>query len=361
MSAQQRRSACIRPRKGFTLVELLVVIAIIGLLVALLLPAVQAARESARRTECTSNLKNLALGCLNYESSKRTFPAGASYVGTPQRGIDGFSWQVSVLSYVEDAAVAQAISTAVDERNRTTPAEPLHAYDDTLRPINEHPSSVFHCPSDGEVVDNLASHVGMQASSYTAVTGSAASRALDNDSLPTTEPNREYLMGGYGAVNADGVMYVAARTQARQIIDGLSKTFLLGERWYQLRAWTVGAFWIDEPPKYDAQGRPIPPSRPVANSGVAAAKNVDADYPPNADLNKVGYFATHEDDHRPGPYPGPPTPMDMLFNDLLFGSFHPGGTNFAYADGHVDFIQDSVDPQTYVAAASRDGGEVAVE
>lgn len=339
------------------MVELLVVIAIIGVLVALLLPAIQAARESARRSECTSNLKNLALGCLDYESSKRAFPAGASYVGRPKRGIDGFSWQVSVLSYVEDAAVAQAINAAVDERNRTTPADPLHAYDETLRPINENPSGVLLCPSDGEVVDNLASHVGMQASSYAAVAGSAASRALDSDALPKTEPNRDYLMGEYGAVNTDGVMYVAARTQARQIVDGLSKTFLLGERWYQLRAWTVGAFWFDEPPTYDAQGRPIPPSRPVANSGVSAAKNVDADYPPNADLNQVGYFATHEDDHRPGPYPGPPTPKDMLFNDLLFGSFHTGGTNFAYADGHVEFVHDDVDPQVYVAAASRNGGE----
>jgi prepilin-type N-terminal cleavage/methylation domain-containing protein/prepilin-type processing-associated H-X9-DG protein len=343
--------------RGFTLVELLVVIAIIGLLVALLLPAIQAARESARRNECTSNLKNLALGCLNYESTQRRYPAGASYVGKPQRGIDGFSWQVSVLPYVEETAVADTIDAAVKERERTAPAEPMHAYDDTLRPVNEGSSAVFTCPSDGEAIDNLSSHVGMQASSYAAVAGSAASRALDNDALPQTESNHDYLMGEYGAVNADGVMYVAAQTQARQIVDGLSKTFLLGERWYQLRAWTVGAFWIDEPETFDAQGRPIPPSRPVANSGISAAKNVDADYPPNADLNKVGYFATHEDDHRPGPYPGPPTPKDMLFNDLLFGSFHSGGTNFAFADGRVEFVHDDVDPLVYVAAASRDGGE----
>jgi prepilin-type N-terminal cleavage/methylation domain-containing protein/prepilin-type processing-associated H-X9-DG protein len=361
MSIQARYSLDARRRIGFTLVELLVVIAIIGLLVALLLPAVQAARESARRSECTSNLKNLALGCLNHETSQRAFPAGASYVGKPQRGIDGFSWQVSLLSYVEEAAAAQAIDAAVDERNRTTPAEPMHAYDDTLRPVNENPSGVFQCPSDGEVVDNLASHAGLKASSYAAVTGSAASRAQDSDVLPTTQPNQDYLMGEFGAVNADGIMYVAARTQARRIVDGLSKTLLIGERWYQLRAWTVGAFWFDAPATYDALGRPIPPSRPVANSGVAAAKNVDADYPPNANLEKVGYFATHEDDHRPGAYPGAPTPKDMVFNDLMFGSFHSGGTNFAYADGRVEFIHDDVDPQVYVAAASRHGGETVAE
>jgi prepilin-type N-terminal cleavage/methylation domain-containing protein/prepilin-type processing-associated H-X9-DG protein len=347
-----------RLRNGFTLVELLVVIAIIGLLVALLLPAIQAARGAARRNECTSHLKNLAIGCLNHESSKRVFPPGASYVGKSQRGIDGFSWHVTLLGFIEEAAVAQTIDAAVKERARTTPADPLHAYDETLRPVNEQTSKVFQCPSDGEAIDNLATHEGMVASNYAAVAGSAHSRAEDSDTLPATQQNGQYLMSEYGAVNADGVMYVAAKTQARQIVDGLSKTFLLGERWYQLRAWTCGAFWFDGTPQVDAQGRPIPPARPVANTGMAATKNVDADYPPNASLESVGYFATHEEGHRPGPYPGPPTPKSMLFNDLLFGSFHSGGTNFAFADGHVEFIADGIEPQLYVAMASRDGGEV---
>lgn len=361
MSLKLRGSYVARLRNGFTLVELLVVIAIIGLLVALLLPAVQAARGAARRNECTSHLKNLAVGCLNHESTKRVFPPGASYVGKPQKGIDGFSWHVSLLGFVEESAVAQVIDAAVKERARTTPTDPLHAYDDTLRPVNERTSKVFQCPSDGEAVDNLTVHAGMVASSYAAVAGSAASRAEDSDSLPTTQPNGDYLMGEFGAVNADGIMYVTARTQARQIVDGLSKTLLLGERWYQLRAWTCGAFWFDGTPQYDAQGRPIPPTRPVANTGMAATKNVDADYPPNADLNAVGYFATHEDEHRPGAFPGPPTPKTMMFNDLLFGSFHAGGTNFAFADGHVEFVADGIEPAVYVAMASRDGGEIVRE
>ncbi len=74
MNTPARCSVRTRPRNGFTLVELLVVIAIIGVLVALLLPTIQAARESARRSECTSNLKNLALGCLNYEASQTSIP-----------------------------------------------------------------------------------------------------------------------------------------------------------------------------------------------------------------------------------------------------------------------------------------------
>lgn len=356
----ERCTLCVaHPRKGFTLVELLVVIAIIGVLVGLLLPAIQAARESARRNECTSNLKNLALGCLNHESAKRVFPAGANYVGKPQRGIDGFGWQVSLLAFVEESAVAQTISAAVAERDRTTPAEPLHAYDEALRGVNESASPVLECPTDGDAVDDRPAHAGLRASSYAAVTGSAASRALDVDVLPDVAPNRDYLIGECGAVNADGIMYVAARTSARQIIDGLSKTLLLGERWYQLRAWTVGAYWVDGAPTYDAQGRPVPPARPMADSCVTAAKNVDAHYLPNADLARVGYYVQHLDENRPGPYPGPPTPQDMPYNDLLFGSFHPGGVNFAFADGRVEFIRDDVDPAVYVAAASRNGGETA--
>src|SRR5688572_29808677 len=90
---------------GFTLVELLVVIAIIGILVALLLPAIQAAREAARRTKCQNNLKNIALAVLNYESSNDELPPGSlNAVGASQSGL---GWPVLILPYLEDAPVTE--------------------------------------------------------------------------------------------------------------------------------------------------------------------------------------------------------------------------------------------------------------
>jgi prepilin-type N-terminal cleavage/methylation domain-containing protein len=96
------------PRKGFTLVELLVVIAIIGILVALLLPAIQAAREAARRTSCTNNLKNVGLGCLNHVSTKKYFPY-SWFDDNFNADSYGKSWTVALLPYMEDKALQDLV------------------------------------------------------------------------------------------------------------------------------------------------------------------------------------------------------------------------------------------------------------
>src|SRR3954467_6091271 len=91
---------------AFTLVELLVVIAIIGILVALLLPAIQSAREAARRTKCTNNLKNIALACLNYESTKKTLPPASNTALKESQS--GLSWAVLILPFIEESTVGDA-------------------------------------------------------------------------------------------------------------------------------------------------------------------------------------------------------------------------------------------------------------
>src|SRR5262245_24147999 len=98
-------SSFLRRRLAFTLVELLVVIAIIGILVALLLPAIQAAREAARRTKCVNNLHNVALAVLNYESAKKSLPPGS--VNSKVVQASGIGWQVQILPYVEESGISE--------------------------------------------------------------------------------------------------------------------------------------------------------------------------------------------------------------------------------------------------------------
>jgi len=98
-------------RTGFTLVELLVVIAIIGILVALLLPAVQAAREAARRAKCQSNLKNIAIALQNYHSARNRFPKG--FVAQPET-VEAWAWSVYILPYLEEQAIYDRLSPSED-------------------------------------------------------------------------------------------------------------------------------------------------------------------------------------------------------------------------------------------------------
>jgi len=319
------------------LVELLVVIAIIGLLVALLLSAVQSAREAARRMSCQNNLKNIALACLNYESARGALPPGSTVNNVVRR--NGLSWQVNLLPYLEERPMREEIQRQVDEFRRTDPArEPPNIYD--LQHVNEVEISSFLCPSDDEVIDNR-NGVDLASCSYAGVTGSAASRGQSDAFLGDNS-------GLCGVVNFDGVFFYGRGVQLRQILDGASNTLLAGERWYQLRAWTAGVFW-------QTLVNSRPPTGPAPDSCLSAIKNVDSQFPVNASLESVGYYKQHEDDDRPGAVPA--AVKIVSFNNLPFGSFHPGGANFSSVDGSVKFINNSLDLEIYVALASRDGAE----
>src|SRR5262245_10589113 len=140
----------LRKRTAFTLVELLVVIAIIGILVALLLPAIQAARAAAQRTQCQNNLKNISLAVLNYESSKKTLPPGSlNAKGASQSGL---AWTVQILPYVEESTVSeQAI-----ERYKTT--GDLYVDDGEnglVNRLNGLLLPMYLCPSDPDLRNQL--------------------------------------------------------------------------------------------------------------------------------------------------------------------------------------------------------------
>lgn len=365
MNASKHRGAT----TAFTLVELLVVIAIIGILVALLLPAVQSAREAARRNGCRNAVRNHVLACLNYESTNGVFPPGANYTVQSGGGNNGFSWQVELLEFLEDAAIADRLEQLKREQLGIDPNTPLNAYGAgasaevaaAMRDLNEAVGEIYRCPSDEEVVDQLNS--SLAASNYASVGGSAASRQEDfGEAVGATDFVGDATTN---PTNLDGVMPILGKVRIAKVTDGTSNTMMIGERWYQLRAWTVGAYWTpaglsraERNALKDANGNPTVPRNPLSSTFSASVKNVDATYPPNANLNQVGYYIQHNDERGDRPGRPPAAPKTMHYNNLLFGSAHPGGVNFGYADGSVRWISDDVEPRLYVSYASRNGEEV---
>ncbi len=190
-------------RKAFTLVELLVVIAIVGILVALLLPAVQAAREAARRMECSNNLKQAALALHNYHDVYKQLPAG--WTADPTTGQPGWGWGTHLLPFIEQSALYDRIDV------RVSLADPVH------QAPRETMLSFFRCPSD------------------------ARSEPLvilsDDAGSPLLAVARANIVGVFGAgeiedapLAGDGAFYQNSRTRFADIVDGLSNTLILGER-----------------------------------------------------------------------------------------------------------------------------------
>jgi prepilin-type N-terminal cleavage/methylation domain-containing protein/prepilin-type processing-associated H-X9-DG protein len=336
------------PRLGFTLIELLVVIAIIGVLIALLLPAVQAAREAARRAQCTNNLKQLGLSLANYESASGSYPFGALlYLANSglarSSGVDpcGYNYRHSalafVLPFVEQAALYDGLNfeaAANSVRNRTS-------Y--TIR------ISAYVCPSDS-VSDPTPSDfsVGYTQGSYAANMG-------------TTE---QYFYSYSGSKNAEicnqidsnGAFMFSRVFPIARFRDGLSQTFFLGEAARDdneasglFNFWNNVSVWND--------GLAL---RPTAHRYAVARIN--------SRHSRAGTglgFLTGL-----GPFDWWANPQVLSYGQWGFRSNHPGGANFVFGDGSVRFLKQSIDmgtitgdPSTsrqgvYHALSTRSGGEV---
>jgi prepilin-type N-terminal cleavage/methylation domain-containing protein len=210
-------------RKGFTLVELLVVIAIIGVLVALLLPAVQAARESGRRTQCGNNLKQIGLGILSFENANRTLPPGGVTKGPCCATNSGLSWPLCILPYADEQSLFDQY------RQDLFNEDPLN------QPVVQTLVATHACPSDPNTrfIDLPASGPGNVAgmkyrqSSYRGSTGYSDGIA---PSMWWDGPNAGEIpnMKWRGALHATGYMKLEP-VQIAQIRDGTSKTLLVGE------------------------------------------------------------------------------------------------------------------------------------
>ncbi|MDO5114356.1 MAG: DUF1559 domain-containing protein [Planctomycetia bacterium] len=230
-------------KSGFTLVELLVVIAIIGMLVGLLLPAVQQAREAARRMSCNNQLKNLGLAVLNYESSNRAFPSGGwnyEYMGSPALGMgirQPGSWCYSLLPFLEQQALYDLAQNSDGGVNTTNGQTMLQT-----------PVAVFNCPSR-RTAKTYATGVGsykclnssysssscstnslVSKTDYAANFGTTTTSTTGNDSGRATPYTVTYDKNVAARTGVGGVIYDRSRVTIGEIRDGTTNTYLIGEK-----------------------------------------------------------------------------------------------------------------------------------
>jgi len=289
---------------GFTLVELLVVIAIIGVLMGLLLPAVQAARESARRVQCKNKLKQIGLALQNYHGQHKHFPTGAPIHEVETN--ESVSWRVQILPHLEMGDLYNLIDPQPDGGAQNDSYDRLFL-------------DAYICPSADEQDDDPTK---WKASHYAGIAGGNTDDRIDLEDA------------GCGDMETSGIFYADSETRFAEITDGTSNTLAVGERTYIFYDWLSGAVAFGDPPLGICSG---------------AYKNVR--YPINADRYALGFFV--------GDLRAPPgAPKTMLVNDLEFASDHPGGAHFGFADGSVHFLDDTIDFAIYQAMSTKAGEEI---
>jgi prepilin-type N-terminal cleavage/methylation domain-containing protein/prepilin-type processing-associated H-X9-DG protein len=291
-----------RNRRGFTLIELLVVIAIISVLIALLLPAVQAAREAARRVQCLNNLMQLSLALQNYESSHEQLPAGVVNATGPIQNLpSGYhaSWMLQILPFMEQKGVARHFDSSVG----------VYAIENsTARGVI---INSFLCPSDA----------------------GSSRRANDTVALNSYAACHHHVEAPIDA-NNKGVFFLNSHIRPDDVSDGTSNTIYLGEK------------PIDQNDLGWASGT----RATLRNTGTP--------------INKTGVGATgifDQDDTLPEGVGTDESAGGAASPRLLvggFGSNHPGGANFAFGDGSVRFLKNSIDPKVYGYLGNRSDGEM---
>lgn len=288
---------------GFTLVELLVVIAIIGILLAILLPAVQAAREAARRVECGNNLKQMGLAMHSYHDIHNEYPSGYIYPHFTM-------WQAFLLPHLEQGNLHDSIQwgAAWD-----VPNSPNAKACNTV-------ISTFRCPSSGAPtrMADVQGYVERVPGNYLAI----ASGVITRESGP--EP-------WIGSLGRDGIFFRDSGVSNADIRDGLSNTVAIGEALFRYDVWgnnddgdpQVVDHWSigSNNPMHLMEG-----TESLGSTGVA--------------INSVKVESAHIDE-----------------KELCISSYHRAGVNVVYADGHVAFIPQEIDRKTWSALGTRWGQE----
>ena len=293
---------------GFTLVELLVVIAIIGILVSLLLPAVQAARESGRRTQCSNNFKQIGLALHNYHDRLKVFPPG--YLeNLDSQGKElgpGWGWMAMLLSDIEQNNLQNQIDMTVGiEQTKNANQRTIVI-------------STLLCPSDGTMRQPWDATKRDLSSGQPQGTICSLAAANYVGMFGTSEPG----------VNGDGMFFRNSKLGFQSVTDGTSNTIAVGERAFALGE----ASWVGA-----VTGAVLVPD---SSDGIGTG--------PPEDSSSI--ILGHAGDGYP--------PADRRSHVNQFYSFHPGGTQFVFVDGHVSFLSKTMNYSTYRALATRAGNEV---
>ena len=317
--------------RGFTLVELLVVIAIIAMLVTLLLPAVQAARESARRIQCVNKVKQLALSVFNHESAHGFLPAGGwgwRWVGDPDRGfgeVQSGGWTYSVLPFLEEQplwSMGAGVSNPEDRKARLTE-------------MNAQQPAGFVCPARRDnVPTGVKTHWAPVNCNFTEVVAKTDYAINVGDAIETDYGSYSgppsLASGNDPSYNAwpenkeyNGVCHLRSQIRLGQLTDGTSKTYLIGDKYL----------------------------RPESYSGVGAGGSATYDTGDNESL----FTGFNRDFQRSTRYP-PQRDRAGASLPFRFGSSHAAGFNMSMCDGSVQSIAYDVDPLVHRRAGVRNDG-----
>jgi prepilin-type N-terminal cleavage/methylation domain-containing protein len=315
----------IRNRPGFTLVELLVVIAIIGILVALLLPAIQAAREAARRTTCQNHMKQLGLATLNYEVNKKELPP-SKYVANLATSAGALTVKHSTIQYILSYMEETAIAGQWDFKRTWNDSQPALAIDN--KRLSDKYIATLRCASCPEARPDFPG-----ATDYR-VCDAISTDKTKNHWLPTmiadgkikARPNRkgDYVSLLYNSVT-NGISDPAAKL--KNCTDGTSQTFM----WFETSACPVlykkGQVSLDKPDEKNS----------------ASWADYDNFYVIGNTLDYVKTFGTD---------------FQNVHNNNEIYSFHSGGCYYTMGDGAVKFINNDLDPDVYVSYFTRDSNDI---